>query len=183
MPEQGIGEAHWPARVYRDTVGPDRWGRIFTFSFWRHPLSLVLSTFHYRRDRLGEENPHKLPSGAEFRPWVMDWLRHHPVDPGEGHAELSANHTYWTDEDGSPLIDRLYSFHDLDAAWADITREVGIDVALPEYNSTGRRRVEDFYDDETRRVVLDRFREDEPILQRFGLSLGCLLYTSDAADD
>jgi hypothetical protein len=73
--------------------------------------------------------------------------------------------TFVTDSEGVLLVDFLARFENLERDWQEISKRIGVDAPLPRNNASRHPPYRDCYDDETRRMVSEMFRED---LEFFG---------------
>lgn len=132
--------------------------QLFKFAFVRNPWDLQVSSFHHIR----RERPHLLggrDNFAEFLRYKLD-----PDRPYQYHIDTSIERQsdYLVDLHGNVLVDFIGRFESLADDFAAICRRIG----LQEPRLAHRRKATDrddyrkYYDDETARLVAERFRRD-----------------------
>ena len=132
--------------------------QLFKFTFVRNPWDLQVSSFHHIR----RERPHLLHGYDNF----ADFLRYKldPDRPYQYHIDTSMElqSDYLVDLHGRILVDFIGRFESLNEDFALICQRIGI----PKPSLAHRRKAGDrgdyrsYYNDQTARLVADRFRQD-----------------------
>ncbi|MBN2720893.1 MAG: sulfotransferase family 2 domain-containing protein, partial [Proteobacteria bacterium] len=137
--------------------------RLFKFAFVRNPWDLQVSSWHHLR----RERPHLLkdiPDFPSFIRWKLD-----PSRPYQYHIDTSIERQvdYLKDLDGTILVDFIGKYENLQEDYEEACRRIGITPpTLPhKRQAKGRTAYSDYYDEETRKLVGDFFRED---IETFG---------------
>ena len=84
------------------------------------------------------------------------------TDPPPECHRLMANHLdYFVDADGKMLVTRVARFENLNADMREIFAEIGLKrLDLPHRNKSKHRHYSEYYNDETREVIAERFAKD-----------------------
>lgn len=137
----------------RAIVGPRVWDRSYTFCFVRNPFDRLVSLYHYHRQKRSDSHP--LASELDFEEWL--------AAGGSGSASRTLV-DFVSDADGRQVVDFVGRFEDIDADFAHVCGELGIDASLPQVNASKHRHWSTYYTDRAVRIVEERFAED---LERF----------------
>lgn len=153
---------HASASVKKAELGEAEWQRRFTFSVVRNPWDKVVSHYAYRV----KTNQHGMGDGSvSFAQWVH-WC-FEQKDPHYRDRELM----FWPqadwlcDENGELLVDHVYRFENLEAAFADLTKRLNLSTELPHLKPSQRKAYQSYYDQQTRDIVASHFAQD---IKRFG---------------
>jgi hypothetical protein len=125
---------HMPAREVLRWIGADTWQSLYSFAFERNPWDKAVSLFYYAT----RENADRFTFPAFLR-----WL---PID-------VLSNDGLYTDEEGSLLVDEVFTYEHLQDGITQVTRNGGLEpLALPHAKVGNRpQRARDFrtmYSDE-----------------------------------
>jgi chondroitin 4-sulfotransferase 11 len=149
---------HQTAREVIARIGRDKWDRAYKFTLVRNPWDKVVSHYEYRRKRnkTGLAN-----NDLSFREWVRktygpdkDPLYYNNPKAFQPQAE------WLKDDTGRISIDFIGKFESIDEDFSQIRDAIGIDAELPHLNASRRAGYRHYYDDETREIVAQWFRED-----------------------
>lgn len=138
-------------------MGRARFDRAFKFAFVRNPWDKVVSHYHYRvrtnRTGLADE-------GISFHDWVS--RAYGERDPRyHDEPKMFMPQVYWVgDEAGRCIIDFVGRFERLSDDFAEVCRRIGVEAALPRIKTTSHAHYREAYDDETRRIIAERFAAD-----------------------
>ena len=161
----GLRKRHLSAKEIIDWIGYDEYSAAFKFAVVRNPWSKVVSHYNFRiknEEEALKERP------IDFKDWVIktygpekdlfyynnplmfqpqvDWLKNH-------HEEVD--------------VDEILRFENLNDEFERIREKLGGKKGLPHVNKTARTHFRTLYDDETKIIVGEWFRED---ISRFGYS-------------
>lgn len=141
---------HVAAATVRRCLPANIYNRLFKFAFIRNPWDAMVSQYVYIRD-IGHHHLSpivaKMSGFEEFVEW--DLSRHNRTQ-----------HRYVTDQRGRLLIDFLGRFETVNDDFAQICRQLRIEVALPHENKSDRRDYREYYNDRTRALVARHFARD-----------------------
>jgi hypothetical protein len=157
---------HAKAFEVRDVLGDAVWKDYFSFAFVRNPWDQMVSSYHWWLQ--------KAPVYAKLRdPDVCRVRRMQSfaefLDSGYGRTminEMPGNTFDWISQDGQIIVDFVGRFEHFGRDWLTVCDRLGISPpALPHVNSTRRQPYREYYTDETRAIVEQRFRK---IIETFG---------------
>ena len=147
---------HSKAHEVRAAVGDEIWDRYFSFAIVRNPWDLMVSSYHWW-----------LQKARKWRKFDVDVRRIEAMDGFSEYIQSEYGTTMinrrpgavydWISADGEVIVDHVGKLENMPQEWAHICQCLGIDVALPYLNRTERRDYRDYYTDETRQLVAERF--------------------------
>lgn len=156
---------HAAAFILRDRVGAEEWARLFSFAFVRNPWDRMVSMFCYK-------HPGQRMSISAFHRWLLSDcpFAHKPqlytiAEPEEAPPRGRADTVRY----GDTLVDFVGRYETLTEDFAMVCGLAGITPRkLGHANrASGRLRYQNYYTDETRELVAERFG---PEVERFGFS-------------
>lgn len=131
----------------RELIGRDTWDEYKTFAFVRNPWDRLVSVYHQNRKR-----PEKFPLAQEsFETWIKGG--------GTGSARKSMVR-FVSDENGNIMVDFIGRFENLEEDFETMCNMIGIEAVLPHLNRTKHTHYREYYTDETREIVRQRFAKD-----------------------
>lgn len=142
---------HLKATEIKKILPEEQWNNYFKFSFVRNPWDWQVSLYHFM---LQDENhrQHKLISKMKNFEEYIDWRVHHSV-------ELQKSFLY--DQNSKCMVDYVGKFENLQQDFNEILTKIGIkEVELPVLNTSVHRFYKEYYNDTTRKMVEDAFKED-----------------------
>jgi len=156
---------HLTARQARLLYGKRRWCEYFSFTFVRNPwdklVSMWESTFYWRqRRRLGTFK--EFVRAVKGNPFEQHTLHYHQILDLSPDPQLSSWDRFMRNRLGQTRVKFVGRFESLEVDMQRVCTEIGIAmVKLPVVNRSGHRTpYRDYYDDETIKIVADRFATD-----------------------
>jgi hypothetical protein len=145
---------HATALGARDALPPDLFAACFKFAVVRNPWAWQVSFFHYIRQHRKHWQYASVSrlSFAEYLDWRI-------------RSDKFLQKDFVTDESGNMLIDFVARFENLEEDAAQIFRKIGVDATLPHRNRSRHDDYRSYYDDRTRELVADHFRDDIEMFQ------------------
>lgn len=146
-----------PAEVYHS---------FYKFAFVRNPWDWQVSMYHFLLKETG--NPRydlvrSLPGFDAYLEWVIQTEKPYP----RGAAKFQ--HEMVVDQTGTVLVDFVGRFETLSEDIAHVGQHLNIDIVLPYLNQSQHRDYRSYYNEHTRALVAEHFREDiERFAYRFG---------------
>ena len=131
------------------------WDEYFTFSFVRNPWDLMVSKYEYRnlksRDntKFGRESEGLLKQIKNFEDFVR-----------KDHSGFLGHH-WCFDANGKQIVDFIGKFENLQEDFDIVCDKIGIpQQQLPHKNKTNHKHYTEYYDDETRQIVAEKYAKD-----------------------
>ncbi len=158
--------AHLTATEYVSCghVAPQQFNEYFKFSFVRNPWARIVSSYKFK--------------GVSAKIDFKTFLFSHMPEPGWTaiYRHFIPQYDYLYDEHGNCLVDFIGKFESLQNNFDQVCRKLGITQrSLPHANKstenlarTGKHYT-DYYDDESRQFVADKYRND---IQSFDYEFG-----------
>ena len=144
---------HASAKRIRHIVGDIIWNEYFKFTFVRNPYDKIVSQYHYNRHQFGFES-------STFKEYILAW------NSGECISTFPQQHSEYLDAD----LDCIYRFENLQGEINRLCDKIGIPhQKLPHINKSKHKHYTEYYDDETREIVAQKFAKD---IELFGYEFG-----------
>lgn len=125
----------------------------FKFTFVRNPWDLRVSRFHYLYQTELKEKP------PEFKEWCMRKSNWWP-----------RNQINWFTFENKIKVDYIGRFENLQDDFNIISKKIGISPQqLPFKNASTHKHYTEYYDDETREIVAEKYAKD---IEMFGYEFG-----------
>ena len=138
-------------KLYFEANGWD-WNDYFKFVVVRNPFPRVLSSFMYNQKR------GKIPSNIQF----IDHIKSQGITVGSCASFFTTN--------GVANIDYICKLENLQQDFDTVCDRIGIPrVKVPHRNKTTHKHYTEYYDDETRQIVAERYARD---IELFGYEFG-----------
>lgn len=159
---RGILDKHVADVVSRPDLSPlfnDMfWNTYFRFTVVRNPFDRMVSCYHYQKERIG------LYPDATFEEFVTDYAWDENGFATNKHWLPQVDHVF---DDDRCLVDYIMRFERIDVDWGEVARRTGLEVSLPKTNTSKRGDYLQYYNDETRKIVAEKYAKD---LDAFGYS-------------
>jgi hypothetical protein len=146
-------------------IGMDKWNEAFKFTLVRNPWDKVVSHYEYRR----KKNKTEIASrNISFSDWVtMTYGENKDTFYYNNPRSFQPQVDWLKDVDGEISIDFIGKFDTINEDFDRIRNVIGLDEALPHLNASSRASYQSYYNNETRGIVANWFRED---IEEFGYS-------------
>jgi len=144
-------------------IGKDKWNKAYRFTLVRNPWDKVVSHYEYRRKR----NKTEVASlGISFSEWVKKTYGPEKDPLYYNNPKAFQPQVEWLkDDEGNMTIDFIGKFETINEDFNQIKSAIGLEAELPHLNASKRADYHSYYDDETREIVANWFRED---IEAFG---------------
>lgn len=154
---------HKTAMEKRQELHPCQWDGAFKFGFVRNPWDKVVSHYFYRM-RTNQTSMRDRP--ISFRDWVC--RAYGDRDPTYcDNARMFMPQCDWLcDENGELLVDFVGRFESFESDFRSVQQRLNAGALvdsvqpLPHVSRSQHGRYRDYYDDETRDIVTDKFAAD-----------------------
>jgi hypothetical protein len=149
---------HCKAITAQEMLPREFFNDLFKFAFVRNPWDLQVSSYHHIR----RERPHLLRDDESFEAFLRRKLD--PDRPWQYHIDTSITRQmdYLIDLRGNFIVDFIGRYENLQTDFDQICDRVGLPRrTLPhKRKADDRTRYRDYYDDSTRQLVADHFKDD-----------------------
>lgn len=145
-------DKHWSAKQYNQKY-PEQYKKFFTFAFVRNPWDRMLSNYKWLKF-IGRIN-------RSFDQWI--------ANPTWGFRAYSYQKMI-CDNRGSIIVDYIGKFENLQENFDIVCDKIGIpQKKLPHKNKTKHKHYAEYYNDETKQIVAEKYVKD---IERFGYKFG-----------
>jgi hypothetical protein len=149
---------HQTAREVIAKIGRDNWDKAYKFTLVRNPWDKVVSHYEYRRKK-NKTRISELETG--FSEWVKKTYGPDKDPFFYNNEKAFQPQVEWLkDDEGKISIDFVGKFESINEDFEVIKKAIGLDVELPHLNASRRAAYQSYYDEETREIVAQWFRED-----------------------
>lgn len=141
--------------IARDTLGEDLWNQYFKFVFVRNPWSWVLScyTWNNRRESRGRM---KFDKDSFLRHWEQ--MKRYKV---ASQSESYFQYDWIMDANGIRYVNFIGRFENLQEDFNVACKKIGIPCqVLPHLNVTNYQSYRDFYTEEAKALVSEKYKKD-----------------------
>jgi len=143
---------HLRALQIRGRVGHEVWDSYFKFAIVRNPWDKVVSMYHHRKQNSRKET---LPQKMPFSMWVKN------LPYIKTKESRTTNQLDWiTDRKGNIIIDYVARFENLSKEWEKLKELGNFDLELSHVNKSIHKPYQEYYDEESRDIVTERFKKD-----------------------
>lgn len=154
------GLRHETLQTYSNDHTRDFLNSCFKFTIVRNPWDRMVSWYFHHH---GEKYEPKNKEG--FQDWVRKGLPNH-------FENKLTNRTYWDKHDPLSCLGFLYNDNNIDLDYIGKVETLDEDmkyicekanveyIKLPKKNSSKRANYQDYYDEETKNIIKERFKED-----------------------
>ena len=149
---------HQSAREVIARIGRDKWDKAYKFTLVRNPWDKVVSHYEYRRKR---NKTDLATQDISFAEWVKKTYGPEKDPFYYNNPKAFQPQVEWLkDDEGNISIDFVGKFESINEDFEQIKKAIGLDAELPHLNASRRADYRSYYDDETREIVAQWFRED-----------------------
>lgn len=127
----------------------------FKFAFVRNSWDWEVSLYHFMLEEQ-KHFQHELIKGLGSFDRYVEWRIAQPK---------RLQRDFLADESGALLVNFVGRFTTLDEDFGTICERLGIDAKLPHFRRSSHRPYCEYYDDRTKAMIADRYREDIEMFQ------------------
>lgn len=157
---------HVKAADLMPVVGQARWDGCFSFTFVRNPWDLMVSSYEWwcqkaYKFKYLKEKAKEVSAFPSFTDYILSDYGQYMIN------EFAGNMTDWYCVDEVQVVDFVGKVENIDSDWAVICNALDVDVEkyrLPFANKSVRKPYQDYYTNETRQIIGDRFA---PTIEQF----------------
>ena len=153
---------HLTVREVIDAVGEQAFYQAFVFTVVRNPWSKVVSHYNYRSRR----NKVMLDHPISFRDWIHCCYGENKDDRYYDTPIKFAPQCDWLRDYNEQIPEiHILKQESLERDFRKVAEVIGVNPVLPHLNRTKTTHYSTFYDEETRNIIGESFKED---IERFG---------------
>ena len=162
---------HSNVNWYKENYSSE-WANYFKFTFVRNPWYIVCSYYFFLRDKPNSHKPkvRKYARNLPFSDWVKRTVRRvrkQRIIPPSGHRLLTRQCDFANDTSEINFIGR---FENIQEDFNIVCGKIGIPhQKLPHKNKSKHKHYTEYYDDETRQIVAEKYAKD---IEMFGYEFG-----------
>lgn len=177
-----FNKAHCGHKMILDykKLHPQKFDPYFKFSFTRNPWDKMVSFYHYHIRRGWDLNwdwdQSNAPNFQDFIKIINNYSKEKEVsifpNPNASTARMRmSNHIEWMcDENGNLLVDFIGKLENFQADFDYICDQIKMPrIELPHKNKSKHNHYAEYYDDETKSIVAERYAKD---IEYFGYKFG-----------
>lgn len=147
-------QCHYFAKDIRILVGDDLWKEYFTFTFVRNPWDKIVSQYFYNGKKFSMSLCGRELSFEDYvKEFIANDRRYTTFEP--------QNLPNIIDNNREILVDFVGRFENLNKDFKYICKELGVkNIELPTLNSSKHKHYSEYYNNETKNIVADKFKDD-----------------------
>lgn len=149
---------HLTVKEIIDIVGEKEFYAAFKFTVVRNPWSKVVSHYKFRvksNQTMMKDNP------ISFKNWVSLTYGQNKDSYYYDKPKMFQPQLEWLkDYNGKIAVDKIIKFENLSSEFAEIALILGTEHSLPHLNKTDQDSYINYYDEESKNIISEWFRED-----------------------
>ncbi len=183
-----VGEAlwHYSASELIDHLGLESFSQFYKFTVVRNPWDRIVSEYIWQgsnfKTQIQTPWGNKEISFKDFVKSIKDFPSDHrfvkdskdlhfyypPKEIKNGH--LSDQYSFIVDKSSNIVVDKIIRYENLQTEFDATLKEIGISQkTLPHMNKTKHKHYTEYYDDETRGLIAEKYAKD---IEYFGYEFG-----------
>lgn len=157
---------HVYAKYYKKRIGCERWDKYFKFTFVRNPWDKMVSQYFYLQRKLMEGDKNLNLTFREFIVNFSSFDESEYTTQHERHKAIKIRYNpvqlpWILNDDGNCMVDFIGRFENLQHDFNTVCDRIGLPgQQLPHKNKSEHKHYTEYYDDETRQIVAEKFAED-----------------------
>ncbi len=148
---------HAKAREAKKELPADMFDNYFKFAFVRNPWDWQVSVYHFILREPTSSTHEAVKACGSFTNY-LEWVVKTPAPYPKGITKLQSDMI--VDDSGQLLVDFLGHYESLETDFDIIRQKLGIEDHLPHVNKSQHSNYREYYDDHTRNLVAEHFRQD-----------------------
>ena len=177
----GSMQGHSCLKDYEYYLPKKQFDQYFKFATVRNPFDLLVSSYTMVIKRIQQKHLHTLKQFGHnvfsFEEYLKNKIQNYTVgtepfiSTNFSHSMFNSNQIYWIkDSQGKINIDYVMKFENLQEDFNVVCDKIGIpQQQLPHKNKSNHKHYTEFYDDETREIVAQKYAKD---IEYFGYKFG-----------
>jgi hypothetical protein len=147
------GLQHLTALHVREAVGAQTFDAYLKFAIVRNPWDKAVSQYAFMRRRPDLRELLGMQQDDDFRTYLR-------LIQSAPHVQWQPQRSFVCDERGESMIDHTLRYEEFDKSVASMLQRLGVDAPVPHVHGAERGQTADYYDDETRAMVANHYRDD-----------------------
>ena len=177
----GSMQRHSCLKDYEYYLPKKQFDQYFKFTTVRNPFDLLVSSYTMVIKRIQQKHLHTLKQFGHnvfsFEEYLKNKIQNYIVgtepfiSTNFSHSMFNSNQIYWIkDSQGKINIDYVMKFENLQEDFNVVCDKIGIPQReLPHKNKTKHKHYTEYYDDETKQIVAEKYAKD---IEYFGYKFG-----------
>lgn len=147
------GLQHLLVKQIREEVGEKVFHEYFKFTIVRNPWDKAISQFFYMRQRPDLREYIGMKEEDSFKVYLQ-------LTEKKLHVQWEKQHKFLQDDNGKMLVDYVGRLERMQQDAANIFERIGIQAEIPHVNATRHKHYSEYYDDESKEMVGEMYKED-----------------------
>jgi hypothetical protein len=153
---------HTKAKDAKKELPEDVYNNFYKFAFVRNPWDWQVSMYHFILKEPSHIRHHLVKSMAGFDEY-LEWVINTKNPYARGAAKFQKDMV--TDGEGRLIVDFIGRYETLARDFHHVCKVLNIEASPPQLNSTVHRNYRSYYNERTRKIVEEHFKED---IEMFG---------------
>ena len=145
------------AMQIRQEVGEEIFKSYFKFTIVRNPWDKAISQFYYMSHRPDLREYIGMEENDSFKKYLE-------LTEKKPHVQWEKQHKFFQDDNGETIVDYIGRLETMQKDATNIFQRLGINAEIPHVNATKHKHYSEYYDDESREMVREMYKEDIRIL-------------------
>ena len=149
---------HVKAKDAKQELPEEIYNNFYKFAFVRNPWDWQVSMYHFILKETGHVNHDVVKSMAGFEEYLA-WVINTQKNPyAKGATKFQKD--MLIDQEGKIIVDFIGRYERLTQDFQQVCQILNIETSLPAINRTVHRDYKSYYNDQTRKMVEEHFKED-----------------------
>lgn len=150
---------HVTARDAKKELPEEIYNDFYKFAFVRNPWDWQVSMYHFilkEKTHVSHKLVGSMAGFDEYLEWVIEKPARNAYPKGAGKFQKDM----LIDEEGKIIVDFIGRYENLAQDFQHVCRVINIDASLPSINKTVHKDYRSYYNEKTRKIVAEHFKED-----------------------
>jgi hypothetical protein len=157
---------HAKSRDAAKELSQEIYNKFYKFAFVRNPWDWQVSMYHFILKETTHIRHELVTSMSGFEEY-LEWVISTPNPYSRGATRFQKD--MLTDDTGGLMVDFVGRYETLSGDFRQICQKLGINASLPHLNQSSHRDYRTYYNERTKQLVAEHFRED---IELFGYDFG-----------
>jgi len=151
------GLQHLTAKLIRQVIGAEKFEEYYKFTIVRNPWDKAVSQFFYMQHRPDLRDFIGMKEDDSFKKYLQFTM-------SKPHVQWEKQHRFFQDDNGEKLVNYLGRLECFQKDATVILDHLNILETIPHVNATQHRHYSEYYDEESKEMIADHYREDIQVL-------------------